>query len=1131
MPRPAAAPPTPWSPWAPGCPLPWTAAQKRKLCPRRGSAPPVEPFPPAEAWDRMRRHFLWAQDFWRDAVERPQGIWVLEPFLRAHLPAVCERLGAPAVAEAPPPASPEVEAVTLAVLTQRMEGQECIEEHVVDYWVGTAGLCFALEALHVIAGLPAAGGTFPYLPTRLSQPRTDRFSLLGERAAWVRLRHLLAVAGEAEWAAALATAERLREGAPVQERIPLAFLFPDLLEWSEADAREALAGHPRILVKAGCLATCLREGALLERVVAAGRDEAESYERFSGRHFEVAGVAFSLVEGAGPGAVPSLARLLDQARLQDFLSAGDRKACAEALALLPDAAAFEALADRLDIKEVASAAAAFVRRQPRIALPVLAARRARGNGAPAAASLLAALVGSEGALVDELLPGLPGASRRAIEELRRRSDGVRDAAPGDLPPVLASPPWMRFPKGHKKEEKEPTALLLEPLPGEESMVWEEGERDLWLEAALGHSLFGSAIDRFAWYLYGTLDGKEGLYGVHPRRWLALQQDVKTVVPSLARSAAAQPEAGIDLCLPFRSLRLAPIVAREHLRRPRVRAAARRWLARHAECAAAALIPPAMGPAGKAREEAEAALLWLAESGHRETVTAVAVLYGEAARSALDAFLDADPLLRLPVKLPKMPVFWVPASVTRPRLRDRDAVLPLTAVEALGTMLAFSPLGDPYPGIAQVRDACDPESLGRFAWDLFAAWLAAGGPSKEAWAYHALAVLGDDGCARRLGALVRDDWPSAGEHNRAITGLDILEALGSEAALFQLHWISQKGTTKGIRDRAGRKLETVAADRGLTPDDLEDFLLPAFGLGPDGSRQLTYGPRSFRVGFDELLRPYVQDAAGKRLKDLPRPGAADDPQQAETAVRAWKELKRDVKAVAGQRLRRLEQAMCARRRWEARIFSITQAGHPLVGHLARRLVWGAWDAEDRLLGTFRICEDQTLATFADAADDPWELPEGARVGLVHPVDLDEPVLTAWGALFADYEILQPFPQLGREVFRCTAEEGSRRDLIRYAGLQLPTGKLLGLESRGWKRGEPQDGPVSFWTDRPAAGPRRVVSIEFEPGIMNGMPLHHPEQKISCVALVHAEDRKPADVTFGDLDPVVFSEIVRDLETLR
>jgi hypothetical protein len=41
------------------------------------------------------------------------------------------------------------------------------------------------------------------------------------------------------------------------------------------------------------------------------------------------------------------------------------------------------------------------------------------------------------------------------------------------------------------------------------------------------------------------------------------------------------------------------------------------------------------------------------------------------------------------------------------------------------------------------------SLGAFAWDLFQSWLTAGAPSKEGWAFTALAHLGDDECARKL----------------------------------------------------------------------------------------------------------------------------------------------------------------------------------------------------------------------------------------------------------------------------------------------------------------------------------------------------------------------------------------------
>ena len=116
------------------------------------------------------------------------------------------------------------------------------------------------------------------------------------------------------------------------------------------------------------------------------------YMRFGGeKRPAVAGVVFSLVEGCGPAAVPSLVRLLDQARTGDsYPSSDDRRACAEALALLPDSEAFEALAGRLDLKEVTVAAGECIGRHPRIALPALAARG--GPGAEgAAAALLSAL--------------------------------------------------------------------------------------------------------------------------------------------------------------------------------------------------------------------------------------------------------------------------------------------------------------------------------------------------------------------------------------------------------------------------------------------------------------------------------------------------------------------------------------------------------------------------------------------------------------------------------------------------------------------------------------------------------------------------------------------------------------------
>ena len=55
----------------------------------------------------------------------------------------------------------------------------------------------------------------------------------------------------------------------------------------------------------------------------------------------------------------------------------------------------------------------------------------------------------------------------------------------------------------------------------------------------------------------------------------------------------------------------------------------------------------------------------------------------------------------------------------------------------------------------------------------------------------------------------------------------------------------------------------------------------------------------------------------------------------------------------------------------------------------------------------------------------------------------------GASRVDYPRGQPFPQLGREV--CTLAPAGRV-LTRFRGRVAPTGRVPGLERRGWRPGD-------------------------------------------------------------------------------
>jgi Domain of unknown function (DUF4132) len=237
----------------------------------------------------------------------------------------------------------------------------------------------------------------------------------------------------------------------------------------------------------------------------------------------------------------------------------------------------------------------------------------------------------------------------------------------------------------------------------------------------------------------------------------------------------------------------------------------------------------------------------------------------------------------------------------------------------------------------------------------------------------------------------------------------------------------------------------------------------------------------------------------------------------------------VRTVAGDQLHRFEQAMVLQRRWSGAEFRQLIVGHPLVWHVARRLVWATFDpAADGAgvpLRTVRLAEDRTLAGLDDTT---VTLEDDAVVGVAHPLHLAG-TLGAWAEVFADYEILQPFPQLGRDTYTLTDDERTATDFARFHGVKVPTTKVLGLERRGWRRAAAEDGGVQPAMERPLPGGALLLA-EIEPGIVVGDVTEFAEQAFLEVWIVGAggtrwtRDRPHA---FGELDPVTVSEIIRDL----
>ncbi|MCH5360039.1 WGR and DUF4132 domain-containing protein [Escherichia fergusonii] len=830
---------------------------------------------------------------------------------------------------------------------------------------------------------------------------------------------------------------------------------------------------------------------------------------------------------------------------------------------------------------------AFVR-FPHAALAALAELLAQKDEKRWRMMLMTMLI-SQPTLAERVIPWLSAPANTVLKSCQQQLTQPSVYANADmLPAVLVSPPWLS-----KKKKSTIPVLDLAPLNLESICTitdieakefqthwdWEphkpgEGAKDFLY--SLGYRRWDfdtykyigasdSAIDAWEREDFATLIQMfkahhalyQGVWHLNSLPFLPMQKAIKlweflskephtAVKPVMLylrlagmsgflHSFSRYPQEGFAVANYFAATELAPAVARAFNKLKTLRQDARTWLLKYPEHAITGLLPAALGKAGESQDNARAALRMLTENGHQPLLQEIARRYNQPeVTDAVNALLALDPLDNHPTKIPTLPAFYQPSLWTRPVLKANAQSLPDSALFHLGEMLRFPQEDTLYPGLLQVKDACTADSLAEFAWDLFTAWQTAGVPSKESWAFTALGVLGNDDTARKLTPLIRA-WPGESQHKRATVGLDILAAIGSDIALMQLNGIAQKLKFKALQERAKEKIADIAESRELTVAELEDRLAPDLGLDDNGSLLLDFGPRQFTVSFDETLKPFVRDASGSRLKDLPKPNKSDDETQANDAVNRYKLLKKDARTVAAQQVARLESAMCLRRRWSPENFQLFLVEHPLVRHLTRRLIWGVYSTENELLACFRVAEDNSYST---ADDDLFTLPEGdISIGIPHVLEISPTDAAAFGQLFADYELLPPFRQLDRNSYALTEAERNASELTRWTGRKCPSGRVMGLANKGWMRGEPQDGGWIGWMIKPLG--RWSLIMEIDEGFAVGMSPAElsAEQLLSKLWLWEGKaesygwgSNSTQEAQFSALDDITASELINDIEAL-
>jgi hypothetical protein len=985
----------------------------------------------------------------------------------------------------------------------------------VDAWVALRGVVFACEAVLEM----------PSIRVDIEWPNTDRPRLIRASPDWAaqteqwqaliaRVRAHLAVATDDDYGRAetvLAARRATDPGAAYESMV----LMPTRADWVD-DA----------FPKAGMLS-------------AGTVEQVARLSTFLGLFDVSLPMLVTAVDGAGPGIAPVIMNFFDGR--SSFDDTAKKRWCVEVVARLPTDEAFQLLLDRLDHKLVLPAVPEAARLYPRRAMRLLAVAATAGTAAgKLAGDLLRTHVRSHPDLAESVLTTLDGRARAGLASVLA---SVRVRAGADaavLPSVLTDPPWT-------VQHTAPAAVLKLSRDESVTMDWLPGEQEAWAGRVTawhpGQSTWEQIaasfvrrwkVDQVGLLSHGPVELGRPLIGawepVESSGWHNAEKWMPGIVARFgidayrpAFRAASDNANAAEPMLPFVSAEVADLMARwlndRKAAARRRHATAQAWLTRHPLAAARALIPAALGRAAAARYRAVQALLFIDRAGHGDPVRSAAKEYGDAVAAAIEAIL-ADPRESLPAKMPTLPGWLDPPALAPVLLRDRSAALPADSVRHLGMMLAISEPDQAYPGLEAVREACDPVSLAEFGRSLLRAWLAEGAPPAASWVLRAQQFIGDDETVRQLSSLIRT-WPGEDGHARAVAGLDVLARFGTDLALMHLFVVSEKVKFRGVAKHAGLKIDQMAKTLGLSYEQLGDRLVPDLGLDAAGSAVLDYGARRFVVGFDEQLKPFVTDESGTRRVALPKPAKSDDEALAAAAQKRFAGLKKDVRAIAADQIARLERAMVNRRRWSAADLRRYFVAHPVLWHLTRRLVWATFDADGAVLTTFRAAEDRS---FADSADTGFVLADDDSVGVAHPVQLAGSV-AIWSEVFADYEILQPFPQLDRTVHRLTDAERPAVVLTRVAGIDVPTGRVLALERLGWsRRGTYNDITIDRLTK--VVGGQEIV-LSLDPPLYSGAFSTHQITEVWVNDQPGESIEESTGLPLGSLDAVTASELLRDL----
>jgi hypothetical protein len=415
-----------------------------------------------------------------------------------------------------------------------------------------------------------------------------------------------------------------------------------------------------------------------------------------------------------------------------------------------------------------------------------------------------------------------------------------------------------------------------------------------------------------------------------------------------------------------------------------------------------------------------------------------------------------------------------------------------------------------------------------------------------------------------------------DNNRGKMAEYVVKALalqGSQRALRAVDFFSRKYKNKSIGKAALEAFDVAAEELGMTPYELADSVIPDFGF--DGLfKEFDANKETYRAYIGNDFKLAFLDEDNRTLKALPKGTSAETKEE-------FKEIGKEIRDIVKSQSSRLEQYLVIQRRWSVDKWQAFFLTNPVMFVYAVRLIWGVFDEKNTLISVFRCQEDQSL-TDAEGNEIDFEnlknavYTEGSllelktslrgtkqtnlelkderllpitdnsitnnqlQIGMVHPIDLDAETIDFWKNDLLDNGIEPIFPQLNRRVIALEPMDKSVKMSDAFDGVEIGGYTFLSrMDKSGWVKGSIGDGGgiLSYYKTFTEVG---LVAIVMQTGNLSvgyydvnaeiGNLMFVQKSGVRFGSYMYDEPSKMNDprlVAFGDVPPIVYSEVMADM----